>query len=65
MEEEPQNGSALALIGTIVAEEAYDSLRAPIKLVCAPDTPIPFSQVLEGFWMPNEDDLIGAINKIT
>ncbi len=64
MDEEPKTGSAAAEIAAIIAEEAFDFLDAPIKRVCAPDTPIPFSPVLEKFWMPDEEDLIKAITEI-
>jgi pyruvate dehydrogenase E1 component beta subunit len=64
MEEEPLTGGAAAEIAAIVAEEAFDYLDAPIKRVCAPDTPVPFSPVLEKRWMPDEDDLIRAIRDI-
>ena len=49
----------------MAAEEAFDFLDAPIKRVCAPDTPVPYSPCLEQFWMPDEADLIQAINEIT
>jgi pyruvate dehydrogenase E1 component beta subunit len=64
IDEEPKTGSASAEIAALVADEAFDYLDAPIKRVCAPDTPVPFSPVLEKFWMPDEDDLIKAINQI-
>jgi pyruvate/2-oxoglutarate/acetoin dehydrogenase E1 component len=64
MDEEPKTGSAASDIAATVAEEAFDLLDAPIKRVCAPDTPIPFSPVLEKFWMPDEDKLIEAITEI-
>jgi len=64
MDEEPKTGSASAEIAALVAEEAFDYLDAPIKRVCAPNTPVPFSPVLEKFWMPDEEDLIKAINEI-
>ena len=64
MDEEPKTGSVASEIAAIVAEEAFDFLRAPIKRVCAPDTPVPFSPVLEDFWMPDEDNLIKAITEI-
>jgi pyruvate dehydrogenase E1 component beta subunit len=64
MDEEPKTGSASAEIAAVVAEEAFDLLDAPIKRVCAPDTPVPFSLVLEKFWMPDEENLIKAINEI-
>lgn len=63
--EEPLTGSAAGEIAAVVASEAFDSLKAPIKRVCAPDTPIPFAPVLEKFWMPNEEKLVKAINEIT
>jgi pyruvate/2-oxoglutarate/acetoin dehydrogenase E1 component len=49
---------------TIVAEEAFNFLKAPIKRVCAPDTPIPFSPALERAWMPDEEDLIEAVTEL-
>ena len=64
MSEEPKTGSAAGEISAIVAEEAFDFLDAPIKRVCAPDTPVPFSPVLEKFWMPDEEDLIKAVTEI-
>jgi len=64
MDEEPETGSAAAEIAAIAADEAFDSLKKPIKRVCAPDTPVPFSPVLEKFYMPDEEDLIRAITEI-
>jgi pyruvate/2-oxoglutarate/acetoin dehydrogenase E1 component len=64
MDEEPKTGSAAAEIAAVVAEEAFDLLDAPIKRVCAPNTPVPFSPVLEKFWMPDEEDLIKAVSEI-
>ena len=64
MDEDPKTGSAAGEISAIVAEEAFDSLDAPIKRVCAPDTPVPYSSVLEKFWIPDEEDLIKAVTEI-
>ena len=64
MDEEPKTGSAAAEIAALAAEDVFDLLKAPIKRVCAPDTPVPFSQVMEKFWMPDEEALIKAINEI-
>jgi len=65
MDEEPKTGSAACQISAVIAEEAFDLLDAPIKIVCAPDTPIPFSPPLEKIWMPDEEDLIKAVTEIT
>lgn len=62
--EEPTTGSAAAEIVAIVAEEAFDYLDAPIRRVCAPDTPIPFSPAMEQYWIPDEDNLIKAVTEI-
>jgi pyruvate dehydrogenase E1 component beta subunit len=64
MDEEPKTGSWAAEVSAIVAEEAFDYLDAPIKRVCAPDTPVPFSPVLERYWIPDEKDLIKAVTDI-
>ena len=64
MDEEPKTGSAAGEISAIVADEAFNLLDAPIKRVCAIDTPIPFSPPLEEFWMPNEEGLIKTITEI-
>jgi len=64
VEEEPKTGGAAAELVAIVADEAFDYLDAPIKRVCAPDTPVPFSPVLEKRWMPNEDDVVQAVSEI-
>jgi pyruvate/2-oxoglutarate/acetoin dehydrogenase E1 component len=61
IDEEPKTGSAASEISAMVAEEAFDYLDAPIKRVCAPDTPIPFSPALEKAWMPDEESLIQAV----
>ncbi len=64
MSEEPSTGSWAAEVAAMVAEKAFDFLDAPIKRVCAPDTPVPFSPVLEKFWIPDEENLIKAITEI-
>jgi pyruvate dehydrogenase E1 component beta subunit len=64
MDEESITGSAAAEIAASIGEEAFDFLDAPIKRVCAPDTPIPFSPILEQFWMPDEEDMIRAVIEI-
>jgi len=64
MVEEPKTGSSASEIAAVVAEEAFDLLKAPIKRVCAPDTAIPFTPALEKVWMPDEDKLIKAVTEI-
>jgi pyruvate dehydrogenase E1 component beta subunit len=53
-----------AEIAATVGEEAFDSLDAPIKRVTAPDTPIPFSPVLEDAFLPNELTIAEAMRSL-
>lgn len=64
MEEAPVTGSFASEISAMAAENAFDHLKAPIKRVCAPDTPVPFSPPMEEFWLPDEADLIKAVTEI-
>lgn len=51
-------------IAAIVVDEGFDYLDAPIKRVAPPDTPIPFSPVLEQAYIPGEDDIIKAVEAL-
>jgi pyruvate dehydrogenase E1 component beta subunit len=53
-----------AEIAAIVADEGFDLLDAPIKRVTAPDTPIPFSPVLESAYIPSEEKIIKAVKEL-
>ncbi len=64
MSEEPRTGSWAGEVAALVAEEAFDLLDAPIKRVCAPDTPIPFAPAMEQFWAPDAVNLITAVQEI-
>ncbi|MFI7493960.1 alpha-ketoacid dehydrogenase subunit beta [Kocuria sp. M4R2S49] len=57
--------SAAAEISAIVAEEAFESLRAPIVRVTTPDTQIPFSPALEKQLYPNRNNIAEAIRRVT
>jgi len=48
-------------IAAVIADEGFDYLNAPIKRVTAPDSPIPFSPVLEDAWIPDEAKVIAAV----
>lgn len=51
-------------IAAIVADEGFDLLNAPIKRVAAPDTPVPFSPVLERAYLPGEVRIIKAVKEM-
>ncbi|MGB9868064.1 MAG: alpha-ketoacid dehydrogenase subunit beta [Bacillota bacterium] len=45
-------------------QDAFYSLKAPIKRVCAPDVPVPFSPALEKFVVVPEEDIEKAIREV-
>lgn len=51
-------------ISSVVAQEAFGSLKGPIKLVTAPHTPVPFSDVLEDLYLPNAAKIEAAVKSI-
>ena len=51
-------------IAGIVAEHAFDALRAPIRLVTAPHVPVPFSSVLEDLYIPGVDKIEAAVRGV-
>lgn len=57
-------GGVGAEIAALVAEKAFDYLKAPIGRVAAKDSPIPFSPVLEKAILPDDRDVFGAVMRI-
>ena len=50
-----------AEIAATVGREAFWDLDAPIQRIGAAATPPPYAPVLESAWLPDEDDIAGAI----
>ena len=59
-----QTCSAAAEISAIVAEKAFDSLKAPIVRVVTPDTQIPFSPMIEKQLYPDAAKTYAAVHKV-
>ncbi len=55
---------AAAEISALVAEKAFDCLKAPIIRVTTPDTHIPFSPALEKQLYPNAGTIADAVRKV-
>lgn len=53
-----------AEVSATVAEEAFSSLKAPIKRITAPDVPVPFSPRLEQLLYPSADDVVEAARSL-
>jgi pyruvate/2-oxoglutarate/acetoin dehydrogenase E1 component len=55
--------SIAADISATVAQEAFDALKAPIRMVTAPHTPVPFSPALEDLYVPTVEAIAAAVRK--
>ncbi|WP_025884978.1 alpha-ketoacid dehydrogenase subunit beta [Asaia prunellae] len=51
-------------IAALVAEEGFDTLKAPIRRVTPPHTPVPFSTALEKHYMPDADKIAAAVRSV-
>jgi 2-oxoisovalerate dehydrogenase E1 component beta subunit len=52
--EDSRTGGIGESLAAIVQEEAFESLDAPVRIIGALDTPVPYSPPLEDFYLPNE-----------
>jgi len=52
--EDTRTGSIGESIAAIIQEEAFEFLDAPVRIIGALDTPVPYSPPLEEFYLPNE-----------
>ena len=64
VEESPKQGGLGAEIGMQIAENIPDYLLAPITRVAAPNTPAPFSPVMEKFYIPQPQRIASVIKKL-
>ena len=51
-------------ISALIVEKAFDSLMAPIKMVTAPHTPVPFADNLEDLYKPNAEKIAAAVREV-
>jgi pyruvate/2-oxoglutarate/acetoin dehydrogenase E1 component len=51
-------------IAAMVADKGFDLLDAPIKMVTAPHTPVPFSPPLEQFYIPSPERIADTVRSI-
>lgn len=61
----PKAFGACAELAAIAAEEAFDSLRAPVRRIALPDAPTPCSFALEEIYYPRVADLVAAARELT
>ena len=50
-------------VAASVAQDAFKALKAPVEMVTAPHTPVPFSPSLEDLYIPSPDKIAQAVRK--
>jgi pyruvate/2-oxoglutarate/acetoin dehydrogenase E1 component len=58
--EDTRTGGIGESLAAIIQEEAFEHLDAPIRILGALDTPVPYSPPLEAAFLVSEDDLFDA-----
>jgi 2-oxoisovalerate dehydrogenase E1 component beta subunit len=64
LHEDTRTGGFGAEIAATIAEEAFEDLDAPVKRITAPDTPVPFSPVLEKAYLPQVEDVVAGLREL-
>ena len=63
-DESPPRCSLASDIAGLVASKAFAALRAPIEMVTAPHTPVPFARELESAYLPSSRSIEAAVRKV-
>ena len=64
LHEDTRTGGFGAEIAATIAEEAFEHLDAPVMRLAAPDTPVPFSPALEKAFIPQVEEVAGALREL-
>lgn len=64
VDQAPRHASVAVVIAGEMAEHALPYLKAPVKLVTAMDTPVPFSEPLEKHVLPSEEKIVKAVKGV-
>lgn len=64
VEESPKQGGVGAEIGAQIAESIPDCLFAPVTRIAAPNTPAPFSPVMEKLYVPQPERIADTIKTL-
>jgi 2-oxoisovalerate dehydrogenase E1 component len=63
--EDSRTGGIGESVAAIIQEEAFDSLDAPVRIIGALDTPVPYSPPLEELFLPSEAEIERAARLLT
>jgi acetoin:2,6-dichlorophenolindophenol oxidoreductase subunit beta len=64
VEENPYQGGWGGTVASVVADEGFESLDAPIRRVAAACVPLPFADALEQEVIPTTEKVVAAIRSL-
>ncbi len=64
VQEAVRRGGVASDIASIIMEEAFDYLDAPVSILAGLNTPVPFNLTLEKHCVPQEPDIVGAVKRL-
>ena len=64
VQEAVRRGGVASDISSVIQEEAFYNLDAPVHIVAGMNTPIPFNLTLEEASVPRKDDVIAAAQSV-
>jgi 2-oxoisovalerate dehydrogenase E1 component len=62
--EDSRTGSIGESVAALIQEEAFESLDAPVRVLGALDTPVPYSPPLEDAFLVSEQEIVTAARKL-
>ena len=62
--EDSRTGGIGESIAAIIQEEAFEFLDAPVRIIGALDTPVPYSPPLEQYFLPSEEEIERAARRL-
>ena len=64
VQEDARTGGIGESLAAIIQEEAFESLDAPIRILGALDTPVPYAPPLEEAYLVSDEDIDAAIRAL-
>ena len=64
VDESPPRCSLASDVAGLVADKGFGLLKAPIKMVTCPHTPVPFAPTLEDAYLPNSERIIETVKEV-
>jgi 2-oxoisovalerate dehydrogenase E1 component beta subunit len=64
VQEDSRTGGIGESVAAIIQEEAFESLDAPVRILGALDTPVPYSPPLEDVFLVREEEIVIAARRL-